>query len=223
MGDYVTDRNGRQLSKHEVLSLDDLHALWRLESGALRIDSAGPDGSSEFTRLALPGDYVGVENLVGMQDSLTVRAITPALLVPVMLVEEGQRVQLLMDAIVKGHRRCRELLGLRTGEAVGRLKRLLKLLAGNERNGDSSGPIACILPSLKDIAFIVNLTPESVCRILGELRQMDQLVPRVRKTTRPRPRKPSMAAMGLQSEALAIANSGVHSGMTSGIFMQNGA
>lgn len=196
MEDHVTDRKSRQLSQHEVLSQEDLHVLWQLESGALRIDSAGPDGSSELTRLALPGDYIGVENLVGMQDSLTVRAITPARLVPVTLIEEGQRMQLLMNVIIKGHRRCREVLGLRTGEAALRIKRLLHLLTQNERDGDTGGAISCILPSLKDIASIVNLTPESVCRILNDLRKMDQLMPRVRKTARLRvpkaPREPGI-------------------------------
>jgi hypothetical protein len=81
--DYVSDRNSRQLSQNEVLPEADLHALWRLESGALRIDSEAPDGRSEFAHLALPGDYLGVESLAGMPDSLTVRAITPARLVPV--------------------------------------------------------------------------------------------------------------------------------------------
>ncbi len=203
MEDHVTDRKCRQLSQHEVLPQDELHALWQLESGALRIDSAGPDGSCELTRLALPGDYLGVENLVGMQDSLTVRAITPARLVPVTLMEEGQRMQLLMDAIVKGHRRCREVLSLRTGEAAVRIKRLLHLLPHS--SGGDTGPISCILPSLKDIASIVNLTPESVCRILSDFRQMDQLVPRVRKSTRSRTSKGSRGLMGVQREALAVA------------------
>ena len=149
--DYVSDRNSRQLSQNEVLPQADLHALWRLESGALRIDSEAPDGRSEFAHLALPGDYLGVESLAGMPDSLTVRAITPARLVPVILEEEGQRMQLLKDAIVKGHRRCREVVSLRTGEAADR-----------------------------------SMTPESVCRVLSNMRQTNQLQPRVRKTTRSR-------------------------------------
>ncbi len=203
MDDYSTDRKSRQLSQHEVLPQTDLHALWKLESGTLRIDSAGPDGCSEFTRLALPGDYLGVENLVGMPDSLTVRAITPARLMPVILMEEGQRLQLLMDAIIKGHQRCRDVMSLRTGEAAVRIKRLLHLLPHSERSGDASGAISCTLPSLKDIASIVNLTPESVCRILNDLRKMDQLMPRVRKGTRSRAPKTSRGLMGVQIEALA--------------------
>jgi CRP-like cAMP-binding protein len=181
--DHATDRMSRQLSQNEVLPEADLHALWRLESGALRIDSEAPDGRSEFAHLALPGDYLGVESLAGMPDSLTVRAITPARLVPVILEEEGQRMQLLKDAIVKGHRRCREVVSLRTGEAADRIKRLLHLLAHSE-HGQMSARIACTLPSLKDMAFIVSMTPESVCRVLSNMRQTNQLQPRVRKTTR---------------------------------------
>ena len=183
--DHATDRMSRQLSQNEVLPEADLHALWRLESGALRIDSEAPDGRSEFAHLALPGDYLGVESLAGMPDSLTVRAITPARLVPVMVLDEEQRIRVLTEAFIQGHRRCRELLGLRNGEAAVRIRRLLHLLAHSE-HGQMSARIACTLPSLKDMAFIVSMTPESVCRVLSNMRQTNQLQPRVRKTTRSR-------------------------------------
>ena len=127
----------------------------------MRIDSTAADGSFEFAHLALPGDYLGVENLVGMQGSLAVRAITPARLVPVMVLDEEQRIRVLTEAFIQGHRRCREL------------------------------------PSLKDMAFLASLTPESVCRVLSSLRQADQLQPRMRRTRVPRSTLP-MAAQHTQ-------------------------
>ncbi|MBK7006837.1 MAG: hypothetical protein IPH37_18315 [Burkholderiales bacterium] len=102
MDNFVTDRTSRQLAQNEELPQADIHGLWQLESGALRIDSTAADGSFEFAHLALPGDYLGVENLVGMQGSLAVRAITPARLVPVMVQDEEQRIRVLTEAFIQG-------------------------------------------------------------------------------------------------------------------------
>lgn len=181
MDHLVTDRTRRQFAQNEELPQADLHGLWRLESGALRIDGAGADGRSELAHLALPGDYLGVEKLVGMRSSLTVRAITPAHLVAVPVLDEAQRIQVLTDALIRGHQRCREVLNLRTGESTQRIKRLIHLLAQHPEHGDQSGATACTLPSLKDMAFLVSLTPESVCRVLSSLRQTEQLQPRMRR------------------------------------------
>lgn len=185
MDQFVTDRSSRQLAHNEELPQADICGLWQLESGALRIDSAAADGSLEFSHLALPGDYLGVDNLVGHNSRLAVRAITPARLVPVTVLDEEQRIQVLTDAFVQGRRRCREVLSLRTGESAERITRLIHLLAHSE-HGAQSGRIACTLPSLKEMAFLVSLTPESVCRVVSALRQTEQLSPKVR---RPRVRR----------------------------------
>ena len=194
MDNVVTDRKSKRLLQNEELPQADIHGLWQLESGALRIDSAGADGSLEFAHLVLPGDYLGVENLVGLHSNIAVRAITPARLMPVTVLNEEQRIQILTDAFIQGHRRCREVLNLRTGESIVRITRLIHLLAQSE-HGEVDGRIACTLPSLKDMAFLVSLTSESVCRVLSNLRQAEQLQPRV---PRPRTRRRTqvMAARG---------------------------
>ena len=121
--------------------------------------------SLEFAHLVLPGDYLGVENLVGLHSNIAVRAITPARLMPVTVLNDEQRIQILTDAFIQGHRRCREVLNLRTGESIVRITRLIHLLS------------------------------ESVCRVLSNLRQAEQLQPRV---PRPRTRRRTqvMAARG---------------------------
>ncbi|MDO8772824.1 MAG: Crp/Fnr family transcriptional regulator [Burkholderiaceae bacterium] len=168
------DTNTRHLMQREALSQADLQVLWRLESGVLRIDSAGSHAGSDFVRLALPGDVLGVESLVGVKDRLVVRAITPARLVLVVLLEEGERMQLLMNAVMQGHQRCREVVSLRTDSAPVRLKRLLHMLANGDPV-DTGEPIACTLPSLHDMATVINATPETVCRVLRSLRQLNLL------------------------------------------------
>jgi CRP-like cAMP-binding protein len=164
----------RQLQQREVLPTDDIHVLWRVESGALRVDSAQLDESCSFVHLALPGDVLGMENLLGGVESFMVRAITPVALVPVDATDEDRVKQLLLDAVGKGYLRCRALVLLRTGSPQERVKRLLLMLANTDESGIGEAA-ACALPSLSDMAAIVNVAPETVCRVLANLRQSNFL------------------------------------------------
>jgi CRP-like cAMP-binding protein len=164
----------RQLQQREVLPTDDIHVLWRVESGALRVDSAQLDQSCSFVHLALPGDVLGMENLLGGVESFMVRAITPVALVPVDATEEDRVKQLLLDAVGKGYLRCRALVLLRTGSPQERVKRLLLMLA-NTDDSSIGAAAACAVPSLSDMAAIVNVAPETVCRALANLRQSNFL------------------------------------------------
>ena len=164
----------RQLQQREVLSTDDIHVLWRVESGALRVDSAQLDESCSFVHLALPGDVLGMEHLLGGVESFMVRAITPVALVPVDATEEDRVKQLLLDAVGKGYLRCRALVMLRAGSPQERVKRLLLMLA-NTDDSSIGEAVACALPSLSDMAAIVNVAPETVCRALANLRQSNFL------------------------------------------------
>lgn len=164
----------RQLQQREVLPTDDIQVLWRVESGALRVDSVQLDESCSFVHLALPGDVLGMENLLGGEESFMVRALTPAALVPVYATEEDQVKQLLLDAVGKGYRRCRALVLLRTGSPQERVKQLLLMLANTDDRSVSEAA-ACALPSLSDMAAIVSVAPETVCRALANLRQSNFL------------------------------------------------
>jgi CRP-like cAMP-binding protein len=164
----------RQLQQREVLSADDIHVLWRVESGALRVDSAQLDESCSFVHLALPGDVIGIESLLGGVEPFVVRALTPAALVPVDAADEDRVKQLLLDAVGKGYLRCRALVLLRTGSPQERVKRLLLMLA-NTDDSSIGEAAACALPSLSDMAAIVNVAPETVCRALANLRQSNFL------------------------------------------------
>jgi CRP-like cAMP-binding protein len=171
---YTCDRQVRQLRQRDTLNPTDLQQLWRLESGALRIDTIQEDNACSFVRMVLPGDLLGVESMVGVTDRLVVRALTTSRLAPVTLVDEGQTKQLLMDAISNGYRRTRELVTLRTGSTDDRVKRLLLALASTDARSPTD-TAACALPSLNDIAAIVNAAPETVCRALASLRQINFL------------------------------------------------
>ena len=157
----VTPRAEHQLFQRESLSSSDLHSLWRLESGALRVDSQGEDGNSEFVRLALPGDLVGVETLAGVTDNLTVRALTPARLRPVDLVDKNHLTQILMETLSRVHQRCREVASLRTGSTTVRLQRLLRMLSGDKHTVSA-------LPTLSDMAAIIHLKRQRAARELNK-------------------------------------------------------
>lgn len=186
MNSLLMDRKTRDLSPNEALSVADLQSLWRLESGALRMDCMQVGEPCDFVRLVLPGDLLGVESLVGVTDHLLVQAITPARLVPVVVLETGQLTQVLTDAVLRGHQRCRELVGLRTSTVMVRIKRLLQMLANGDGR-DSGASMTCAIPSLRDMAVIVNAAPESVCRSLASLREqhlLHECGPRNSKHTR---------------------------------------
>jgi hypothetical protein len=117
----------------------------------------------------MPGDLLGVENLLCVQDRFTMRALTPSRLVPLDLLE-GQMPQLLMDSVITGYQRSREMVKLRTGSAEERVKCLLVMLTEAGR-GNMKGTAICALPTLGDIAGIVHAAPETVCRVLASLRQ----------------------------------------------------
>jgi CRP-like cAMP-binding protein len=159
----------RDLAQREALSLAESHAVWRLESGALRIDSTGADGTETLVRLAQPGDLLGIESLLGVPDRFTVRALTPSRLASVELLED-KLPQLLMDSVITGYHRSRQMVLLRSGSAEERVKNLLVMLAEAE-NGTHNVGATCALPTLADIAGIVHTAPETVSRVLASLRQ----------------------------------------------------
>lgn len=169
MNNYLLNDQGRHLMQREALSIAETYTVWRLESGALRIDSKRTDETESLVRLAMPGDLIGVESLLGVQDRFTVRALTPSRLVPLELLE-GKMPQLLMDSVITGYKRSCEMVQLRTGTAQERVKYLLVLLT-EAGGGYMNGNTTCALPTLGDIAGIVHVALETVCRVLASLRQ----------------------------------------------------
>jgi hypothetical protein len=112
----------RQLAPRETLIPDAQQPLWRVQSGALRIDSAPAGEASRFVRLALPGDVVGLERWAGTHASLSQRALIAARVLPLAL--DGQpMLQILMDSVVLGHQRYREVVSLRTSRRRGAFRR----------------------------------------------------------------------------------------------------
>lgn len=167
------DNQPRHLVQREALSMSDTQPLWRLGSGALRIDSTCADGVESLVRLALPGDLVGMEAILGVPDRFAVRALTDSCLLPVD-TQLDQLSQLLMACVVTSYQRSREMVKLRTGSAEERIRCLLLMLASNDPASQDE-TAACAIPSLSDIAAIVHVAPETVCRVMANLRQVSFL------------------------------------------------
>ncbi len=166
--DYSIEQT-RLLAQREALTLTETQDLWRLESGAVRIDSTVSGDTETLVRLAMPGDILGIESMLGVEDSFTVRAITPSRLVRLNLAEV-EMSDVLKCAVITGYQRSRDMVTLRTGSAEERVKNLLFLLVSPGNGIGHHGP-TCALPTLGDIATIVHAAPETVCRVLAALRQ----------------------------------------------------
>jgi len=173
----------RQMLPRESLGADELCQLWRVEAGALRIDSAPRGKTARFVRLALVGDLIGVERWAGTDDSLALRALIATRLSPVVATGEPM-MQILMETVVVAHQRCREVVSLRTGPVAQRIKTLLLMFAQG-RIGD------CAVPHLADLSDIVDAAPETVSRVFASMCDLNFLQDR-------RPQKARFSSRVLQ-------------------------
>lgn len=151
--------------------------VWQLESGALRLDSA--DG--QFMQLVLPGDMVGVELLAASAYSYTARAVVPSTVSYVQLNNDAERRMALLEGLMQQQRRMGHLVALRSGSAQDRLKQLLLLMAPGQGSWDGVDA-RCVLPTLKDMAAILDTAPETVSRIFANLKRTHLLDVRQRQS-----------------------------------------
>lgn len=145
---------------------------WRVVAGAIRLDAVVPGQAPMFAGMAVEGDIVGAECLLLGRTHFRATAITPTILSP--WPGTAQRRNHLLAALARAEQRMAGLVALRTGPAIERVKKLLKLLAGSrsERNDSTVS-----LPSLRDMAEITSLTAETVSRSITGLRRRGLFVP----------------------------------------------
>lgn len=200
----------RTLAARDTVQWQDPRQMWRVLSGALRIDSAATDETSRFVRLALPGDVIGVEQWVGTPDILGYRALTPVVLCPVQ-ASGPEVMDILMETVVVAHQRCREVVTLRTGPVSQRVKALLLMFA-DAVSPDAQNSAECALPSLADMAEVLDAAPETVSRVFGSMRRLDYLQDR-------KPQQASFNSLALRAHALIpgmTASSALHRGQLAG-------
>jgi hypothetical protein len=177
------------LEPGDKLAVDPQLRTWRLRSGALRITRNGSDGGPVLAGVALPGDLIGVAALLPLppcgEDALVLHAMTPSRLDPVILARPGDLTLLVAEALNQSRRQCGDLARLRGGSVMARLRFLLLALtageagvgveAGPETSTDADAPPRSALPSLRDMADLIDAAPESVSRAFGSLRDLSLL------------------------------------------------
>lgn len=157
------------LRPREQLQHTQKNSLWCVSKGVLRIDRRMADEALHFVRLALPGDILGIERIAGAAQDDIVKAITSAYLTPFTVRDDVHLASLFRDATLCNYQRCRETASLRIGTVDERVRRLLLLVAnGDDKQRDEVQVTA--IPSLVNIASIINAAPETVSRIITGFR-----------------------------------------------------
>lgn len=157
--------------------------VWQLQSGALRLDRVDREGQ-RFVQLVLPGDLVGAEQLAASGYAHTARAIVPSVAVQRAAGGDAERRLLLAEALLCQLARTGDLVALRTGTAQERLRHLLLLLSGAESGWDEAEASQRTLPTIKDVAAIIDTAPETVSRIFANLKRSHLLDARQRQGAR---------------------------------------
>lgn len=146
----------------------------------MRIDNASATGSKPaFSRIAFPGDVVGIEQWAGTGCNLVMKALVPTQLELVDL-SATPIAQILMDSVVIAHQRSSEALQLRTGPVARRVQALLVLFS-QQSTSNAESVQDCALPHLTDMSEILDAAPETVSRVFANLRGMDYVIERKRQ------------------------------------------
>lgn len=160
--------------------------VWRVLEGIVRLDrDSGP--TRQPVQLALPGDLIGVEALCERRYQFSATAFTACRLERMALDADSLRVPLLQQALLQHQDRSEDMTALRTGSVPQRITHLLCLMGLDWRpdrralNGEADA-IRDALPTLREVAQVVDAKTETVCRALAQL-----LPPRSRKPGPVRP------------------------------------
>lgn len=144
--------------------------VWRVVEGVVRLDrESGP--VRQPVQLALPGDLIGAETLCGQPYQFSASAFTACHLVPVRPVSGATPQPLLQQALLQQLDRSLDMAQLRTGSVLQRLTHLLSLM-GLERSPNAAGQADAVrqaLPTLREVALLVDAKSETVCRALAQL------------------------------------------------------
>lgn len=162
----------------------DTGTVWRVRQGVVRLNR--PAGAGRLpVQLALPGDLIGIEALCDQPYQFCAEAFTDCELEPVPLgtAAEGDplRQALLREVLLQQQSRSQDMATLRTGSVLERLVHLLRLLGlpwqgAQAVAGGQADAIRQALPTLREVAELVDAKTETVCRALAQL-----LPPRSRK------------------------------------------
>ncbi|MEN2983117.1 MAG: helix-turn-helix domain-containing protein [Thermus sp.] len=174
----------KRIARKEVVYLagDRADALYRLESGLVRIVELLPDGRTLTLRHVLPGDFFGEEALEGRRYRYAAEAMTEAVVrgfePKAMTHEELHQVA---RNLARQMRRVQAYeTHLQTGELRARIARYLLFLADTPASfRDAKG--LYVTASHEEIADATASTRESVSKLLSDLRREGLIATAYRK------------------------------------------
>lgn len=148
-----------------LLQAGETGAVWQLSQGLVRLEAVTADGAS-FVRLALPGDLLGAESALHQPYTFRAVAVTDCRVTQVDASTDMQRMLILMTAFLQEQDRAADAMRMRQGPVGARLDHLLQVLDTGMNDDEPVSVRHRKLPQLRDLAFIIDSTPESACRYL---------------------------------------------------------
>lgn len=164
-----------------VFHAGDTGPIWRVTAGLVRLDREGGP-QRRPVQIAMPGDLIGIEALCDQHYCFSATALTACRLESVAVVDRSAREDLLGQALLQQQSRSQDMAALRTGSVLQRITHLIHLLGyewalpSHPRNAEA---IRSALPTLREVAQVIDAKAETVCRVLGQL-----LPPRPRPAVR---------------------------------------
>ena len=159
--------------------------VWRVTQGVFKLERQGQDGQI-LVQLAQAGDLIGVESLCAEPYAFTAVALVAAQAKPLAAGQDLDRYTTMTQGFLQQQRPTCDMHRLRTGSIVQRLAYLLTVL-GKQADGRVLTVQRKELPTLKEMARVVDSTFETVCR------ELNTLLP---ERKQPRLRVPSVWAVG---------------------------
>ena len=159
--------------------------VWRVTQGVFKLERQGQDGQI-LVQLAQAGDLIGVESLCAEPYAFTAVALVAAQAKPLAAGQDLDRYTTMTQGFLQQQRQTCDMHRLRTGSIVQRLAYLLTVL-GKQADGLVLTVQRKELPTLKEMARVVDSTFETVCR------ELNTLLP---ERKQPRLRLPSVWAVG---------------------------
>lgn len=186
MSDIVIKESHSQwtLDSNQVVAEPTLNEYYLLVSGCIRINYVNQKGESTFVRLVLPGDYLGVERFTESQLSIEYVTITPCTIQREFAVYSELPADVLKTVLIQSYKRCKDVVAyLRCGSAQERLTHLLMMMVKpDSKTVMAKTELNCLMPSIKDMAHIVDVAPESISRTIASLKKDNVLANRKRFT-----------------------------------------
>ncbi|PUE43054.1 hypothetical protein B9Z50_04505 [Limnohabitans sp. Bal53] len=162
VGEPISVSRGQSL-----LAAGGVGPVWRVTQGVFKLERHGQDGPI-LVQLAQAGDLIGVESLCAEPYAFTAVALVAAQAVPHPVSQDLDRYTTMTQGFMQQQRQTCDMHLLRTGPIVQRLAYLLTVL-GKQADGRVLTVQRKELPTLKEMARVVDSTFETVCRELNTL------------------------------------------------------